>query len=255
MTACHVLAAVNVLHARILLGLYLRLDTSWLPLLQGAALLWVHPSKQDSVHPLATSHGYGCGFRTEFLWQGTNDMTAWLAVDACISVLQLLQPEEVSRYNHNLVKDGTKLLQQAWGTELALGIAEDGSTAGMVAVQIPWPLALVSTSSDENSSNPRQDGPAAAVVQVNRGHTAGQREHQAGQSAEQLSVPTAEAAVALNKLLRNKYKIEVPVACVAGMLWCRISAQIYNSLQDYQRLADVVQQLTLQADDAAASAS
>lgn len=226
-------------------------------MLQGAALLWVHPSKQDLVHPLATSHGYGCGFRTEFLWQGTNDMTAWLAAKACISVLQLLQPEQVSRYNHNLVKQGATLLQQTWGTSLILGIGTDGSTAGMVAVQMPWPIALVSssTSSNKDRCNPNQDNPAAAVTQVNSGQVVVHKELQPGKSAEELSAPTADAAVALNKLLRNEYKIEVPVACVAGMLWCRISAQIYNSLQDYQRLADVVQQLKCQASEDAAAAS
>jgi hypothetical protein len=46
--------------------------------LQGAALLWVHPSRQDEVRPLVCSHGYGLGFRGEFLWQVSGgDMHAY----------------------------------------------------------------------------------------------------------------------------------------------------------------------------------
>jgi selenocysteine lyase/cysteine desulfurase len=43
--------------------------------------------------------------------------------------------------------------------------------------------------------------------------------------------------------LRGTHSIEVPVACAAGRLWCRVSAQVYNELGDYERLADAVAQL------------
>lgn len=36
---------------------------------------------------------------------------------------------------------------------------------------------------------------------------------------------------------------QVPIACWGGRLWVRISAQLYNELADYQRLADAVCEL------------
>ena len=36
---------------------------------------------------------------------------------------------------------------------------------------------------------------------------------------------------------------QVPIACWGGRLWVRISAQLYNELADYQRLADAVREL------------
>lgn len=47
------------------------------------------------------------------------------------------------------------------------------------------------------------------------------------------------AAAALHGRLRER-RIEVPVACVGGELWVRISAQVHNEMADYARLADAV---------------
>jgi isopenicillin-N epimerase len=45
------------------------------------------------------------------------------------------------------------------------------------------------------------------------------------------------AAQAVHDRLWQKYHIEVPVMSIEGTLWVRISAQIYNDLDDYRRLA------------------
>lgn len=51
---------------------------------------------------------------------------------------------------------------------------------------------------------------------------------------------TPETAVAINRHLWEKHRIEVPVIAFADRLWVRISAQIYNDLGDYRRLADAL---------------
>lgn len=61
----------------------------------------------------------------------------------------------------------------------------------------------------------------------------------AANSAELLP-PSGPVAAALHALLRENYKIEVPVLSMLGSLWCRISAQVYNCLEEYQRLAEAV---------------
>ncbi len=48
---------------------------------------------------------------------------------------------------------------------------------------------------------------------------------------------TPVAAQAVHDRLWQKYHIEVPVMSIAQALWVRISAQIYNDLDDYRRLA------------------
>lgn len=49
--------------------------------------------------------------------------------------------------------------------------------------------------------------------------------------------PTTEAARDLHDRLWHTHRIEVPVQPLAGSLWVRISAQIYNEITDFQRLA------------------
>lgn len=39
---------------------------------QGTALLWVAPGSKAGVFPLITSHGSGCGFTSDFSWDGAS---------------------------------------------------------------------------------------------------------------------------------------------------------------------------------------
>lgn len=59
--------------------------------------------------------------------------------------------------------------------------------------------------------------------------------------------PSAQLAGQVHAALRQRYRIEVPVACVRGRLWCRVSAQVYNELGEYQQLADAVKALAAEA--------
>jgi hypothetical protein len=209
--------------------------------------------------------------------------------------MQALQPQRVVDYNHSLVKQAVQLLQQAWGTHMVLGISHDGTTAGMAAVEMPWPLAVPSSSSsarheatvagvtaaEGSDSSSLDNAPAAAaaaaaadepaktvtvavngtameavaaaaaaavepaptVIAVAVNGAAVEADVSAALamgSAAAWAQPSAAAAAALNKYLREVHCIEVPVACVGGRLFVRISAQIYNNIGDYQALADAV---------------
>jgi isopenicillin-N epimerase len=48
---------------------------------------------------------------------------------------------------------------------------------------------------------------------------------------------TIETARAIRRRLWDHHRIEVPIFPFGGRLWLRISAQIYNAIEDYQRLA------------------
>lgn len=48
------------------------------------------------------------------------------------------------------------------------------------------------------------------------------------------------AGLALNDRLYREHGVEVPVIPFAGSLWVRVSAQIYNEIADYRRLADAL---------------
>jgi isopenicillin-N epimerase len=51
---------------------------------------------------------------------------------------------------------------------------------------------------------------------------------------------TLESAAAIHDYLWQDHRIEVPVPVFNGRIWVRISAQIYNRIGDYRRLADAL---------------
>jgi isopenicillin-N epimerase len=50
------------------------------------------------------------------------------------------------------------------------------------------------------------------------------------------------AAAGLHDRLLDRHRIEVPIIAHGGRLWVRISAQIYNELADYRRLAEALRE-------------
>jgi hypothetical protein len=45
------------------------------------------------------------------------------------------------------------------------------------------------------------------------------------------------------EILHHEQKIEVPVKCLEGRLYLRVSAHIHNTLDQYERLADTIKKL------------
>jgi selenocysteine lyase/cysteine desulfurase len=52
----------------------------------------------------------------------------------------------------------------------------------------------------------------------------------------------------LQDLLHSRFRVEVPVKTIQAVLYVRISAHIYNALDDYWRLASAVLELSRQGD-------
>ena len=48
----------------------------------------------------------------------------------------------------------------------------------------------------------------------------------------------------LQDLLHVEHRVECPIKCLAGALYVRISAAVYNELADYEALAAAVEAIT-----------
>lgn len=106
----------------------------WLYAPKGSAFLWASSDAPMTVRPLAISLKSGEGFPMEFDWTGTRDPTAWLSVPAGIEFMEMLGPEVVRAYMHNLVVEGAEALADAWGTQL---LASPESFAAMATISLP----------------------------------------------------------------------------------------------------------------------
>ncbi|HEX4192978.1 MAG TPA: aminotransferase class V-fold PLP-dependent enzyme [Stellaceae bacterium] len=101
---------------------------------RSCGFLWASKAQQAATRPLAISHGYGEGFRAEWEWTGTRDVTPALATPAAIEFHRSLGGEALMKRNIALVRAAGKLLSEHWRTELT---GPNDMFAAMVTVRLP----------------------------------------------------------------------------------------------------------------------
>jgi len=191
----------------------------WLCAPKGSGFLWVRPDRQHTIAPLVVSHAANTGRqeRSYFIqaadWTGTLDPTPYLCVPAALDYMGSLLPggwPAVMDNNHRLAVSGRKTLLTALGTG---PLAPEDMLGSMAAVEIP------------EGTHP---APPRVAPDAPPGSSYGQDE--------------------MHTVLFERDRIEVPV-----YLWppvpqperpalrlLRVSAQVYNSLADYERLAQAL---------------
>ena len=112
-----------------------------------------HSQAADSLGSLSCQQGRAradtCvwvqqGFQGEFLWPGTTDETAWLAVPAALAVIRALGPGEQAAYSKKLLAAAVPLLQDAFGTSNALGAAPNPDVAAATHAGVSRSIRCVS---------------------------------------------------------------------------------------------------------------
>ncbi|MCA8970029.1 MAG: aminotransferase class V-fold PLP-dependent enzyme [Planctomycetes bacterium] len=181
----------------------------WLCTPKGAALLYVREDLRASVRPLTIGHGANSPradrsrFRLEFDWPGTADPTPWLCIPNAIDAMASMIDggwPAVRRHNHDLVLAGRELM-----------------------------LARL----ERHGMTPEAPAPATMI-----GHLA------------TIALPTEHVPVGdsnqtadpLHDALYDRHRIQVPVLHwpALELRALRISAQLYNSLEQYAALADAL---------------
>ena len=112
---------------------------------KGSGFLWVRRDRQKDVHPLIISHHLGEGFKAEFGWQGTRDVSAWLTIPAALQSMNELGWKTVRSHNHALATWANAML--ASRLKLPNLSPLDGSLLGsMASFPLPPPLHTMSES-------------------------------------------------------------------------------------------------------------
>jgi len=182
----------------------------WLCAPKGVGLLWVREDRRRDVRPAVISHGANAAvpieqrYGIEFFWTGTDDPTPALALPAAL------------RFLERLVPGGFPALR---ARNRGLALAGRKLVADALGVPLPCPDAMIG---------------AMASLPV--------------PALPGLPAPEAVSALTLDPLheaLFRDHAIEVPVlTCPAhpGRL-VRLSAQAYNEIDDYERLAAALRAL------------
>ncbi|KAG1675643.1 hypothetical protein FOA52_002352 [Chlamydomonas sp. UWO 241] len=187
----------------------------WLAGPRGSAFLWVAPAQQARVRPLVVSHGSGCGFVSDFIWDGCRDYAPYLGLSSALRMWDALGRARCRAYCSALLADALAALSAAWGGGARTLAPPAMCGPSMACVRLPDACGA----------------PAAAA-----GAGAG-----GGSGAPLL---TSADAKAVQDLLHHHHRVECPIKCIQGALYARISVQIYNELADYERLSDAVLDIT-----------
>jgi len=179
----------------------------WICAPKGAGFLWVREDRREGVRPAVISHGANAPvprserFRAEFDWMGTSDPSAALAVPEAIRFLGGLLP---GGWEEVRARNHARALE---GRRLL---------ADALQVELPCPAEML--------------GSMAAIALP---------------ASNRFPVPNRTHAFAPNPLhdaLLRDHRIEVPVLTdPAGKTrLIRVSAQLYNTRGDYERLAEAL---------------
>lgn len=178
----------------------------WLFSPKGSAFLHARADRQADLHAPVISWGYGQGWQAELVWTGTRDPTPWLATPAGLSFLDELEREAAGDVALDAAGPTDFRHVRAWCTSLR----EDAATL----LTARW-------------KTPRL-APASML-----GHLC----------ALELPValpPDAQAIREFRAELWDRHRVEVPIFAFGDRCLLRISAQVYNDLDDYARLADAI---------------
>jgi isopenicillin-N epimerase len=167
---------------------------------KGAAFLWVRRDRQSDIHPLVTSHGATAALRDRSRFRIEFDWTGTDDPTAILSVPTAL------RVMSEMVPGGWPEVRRR-NHELA--VAARRLLCDALAIPLPCPDDLIGSL-------------AAVPLPLGRGE-------------DQPAIGTD----ALQGVLAERYRIEVPVYGWPSppRRLLRVSCQLYNSLDDYERLA------------------
>ncbi|KAL8544754.1 hypothetical protein ACS0TY_005111 [Phlomoides rotata] len=167
------------------------------------------PGSPDLHHPVV-SHEYGNGLAIESAWIGTRDYSSQLVISDVLEFTSRFEGglEGIRKRNHEKVVEMGQMLAKAWGTNLGA---------------------------------PPEMCPSMAMIGL----------------PSKLLVLCEDDAVSLRSHLRDHFGVEVPIhfqahrdgeigasvadGCITG--YARISHQVYNTLDDYTKLRDAINQL------------
>ncbi|KAG7364834.1 aminotransferase class-V [Nitzschia inconspicua] len=184
---------------------YLGNGHKWLSCPRGVGFLYCpNQNLRDSVlkWPAVMSHGVGEGFQSRFLWDGCRDYAAALSIPAVLDHWELKNLVQVRSDLQNKLKQAVRLLSQQWHGSFS----EEEVEATLLA---PWDV----------------HAPMMVLLRL--------------PDNLQSDMPTSDDAKAIQDFLYDNV-IEVPIKCIRGVLYVRLSCHVYNELPEYERLGEIM---------------
>lgn len=231
----------------------------WLCSTKGLGCMYVAPrileadQNATAVRAAVISHGYGSGYTSEFLWDGCRDYSMAVALPTLLDFWSRVGIDAARQYCRSLLRDAVALLTTTWGTSTHVPM---DCYSHMACIQLPYscmPTGAVAVEQAADAGGDVEGGVVHLGEWEHRPATAG-----AGRIRVRYSSTSTHGKM-LQDALHYAFKIECPVKTLQGPCgnnrsYVRISAMVYNSIDDYKRLADAVTSMQWKAEGALAVA-
>jgi len=163
---------------------------------RGSAFIWARRDRRERIHPLVISHYLGEGFAREFGWQGTRDLSAWLAIPRALRFMSELGWEAVMSHNHAMALWMNPMLCERWGVD-SISPADGSMLGSMASVRAPRSCSRLAT----------------------------------------------QELMVFQQRLYTEHGVEAPMMRWGDDVLLRPCCQVYNTPEDYERLARAMMQL------------
>lgn len=183
----------------------------WLCAPKGCAFMWFNPRTLGAfLRPAVVSHGFSADSNrvlSGFAWDGCRDYSAMLSVPSALRFWESIDEHRclgARDYMAELCRQGRDVIRRAWRIGDEDTHCPEGMREGLPMTLVPLPAKL-------NGIDTTKDCSDAEAFQ-------------------------------LQEWLHHEKRIEVPVKHLSGRLYVRISAHVYNELEDFDRLARAFQE-------------
>jgi len=201
--------------------IYLTNAHKWFSSPRGAALLFcANPKIRDTIlaQPAVVSHGVDDGFLSRFMWDGCRDYSAQLSLPAILDYWNTANVDTVREEMQRNLKDGVRILISHWHPDFdASCVEEQSAEAGLTLV----PLNI--------------HAPMLALVRLPDRVSGGAKGNNSSTAVERKSSTDAKRV----QDFLYSHNIEVPIKCIRGVLYARVSCHVYNTAGEFERLGRV----------------
>ena len=202
--------------------IYLTNAHKWFSSPRGAAMLFcANPEIRETIlaQPAVVSHGVDDGFLSRFMWDGCRDYSAQLSLPAILNYWNNAGVDTARDEMKRNLKEGVKRLIAHWHPDVvdSSSIEDHLAEAGLTLV----PLDM--------------HAPMLALVRLPNHISGGGRYVP---SSIQWECKTSTDAKRVQDFLFSQ-NVEVPIKCVRGVLYARVSCHVYNTIEEFEHLAKV----------------
>lgn len=186
---------------------YISNGHKWLCTPRGVALLYAKPEWHDTVlrRPAVISHGVDePDLFSRYVWDGARDYAAALSLPVVLDYWKERKPDLVRKQIKNTLGFGIHVLAEAWHPESQ--------------AMKDWPGKVTLTKFDSSMLSPM------ALVRL----------------PDRFGINKTSTDAKLVQDFLHSQNVEVPVKCVQGKLYVRVSCHVYNGVRDFEILADAI---------------